>query len=104
MSGNDDFRTGRHVVYDLHAHIVLTPKYRKSVMSKRVHDTIYKSCLETCDRRVVVLEEFNTDYDHAYLVVSYPPKVRLLDFVGALKTRSAKDVRACDFEEVKEKL
>ena len=26
---NSNFRTGRHVVYDLNAHIVLTPKYRK---------------------------------------------------------------------------
>ena len=31
-----DFRTGRHVVYNLHAHIVLVPKYRKKVMTPRV--------------------------------------------------------------------
>lgn len=30
-----DFRTGRHVVYDLHAHIVLTPQCRKKVFSKK---------------------------------------------------------------------
>lgn len=33
---SDDWRNGRHVVYRLHAHIVLTPKYRRKVMTERV--------------------------------------------------------------------
>ena len=31
--GTERFRSGRHVVYKLHAHIVLTPKYRRKVMT-----------------------------------------------------------------------
>lgn len=36
---NSDFRTGRHVVYELYAHIVLTTKYRKEVFTERVNSS-----------------------------------------------------------------
>lgn len=104
MSNAKNFRSGRHVVYDLHAHIVLTPKYRRKVMTPSVHETLEKSISETCLRWDVILEEFNTDNDHAHILVSYPPKVRLSDFIGAMKTRSAKDVREHNYEEIKNKL
>ena len=75
MSNAKNFRSGRHVVYDLHAHIVLTPKYRRKVMTPSVHETLEKSISET-----------------------------LSDFIGAMKTRSAKDVREHNYEEIKNKL
>lgn len=99
-----DFRTGRHVVYNLYAHIVLTPKYRRGVMSEAVHSTIQESFKSTCERWNIELCEFNTDYDHAHLVISYPPKVRLSDFIGAMKTRSSKGLREKNYSEIKDKL
>ena len=47
---SDDWRNGRHVVYRLHAHIVLTPKYRKKVMTERVAAELEATFVEVCTR------------------------------------------------------
>ncbi|MCP8995008.1 IS200/IS605 family transposase [Rothia sp. P3C3.S176] len=100
----DDYRRGRHVVYDLHAHIVLTPKYRRKVMTERVHALIEETTREVCQRFDVVVDEFNTNQDHAHLLITYPPKVSLSTLIGAIKTNTAKRVRAAGFEEVQRAL
>lgn len=104
MSQAGDFRRGRHVVYDLRAHIVLTPKYRKKVFTKSVSAVVKRSIEHDCDRHGVVLEEFNTDLDHAHLIISYPPKISLSTFVGLMKGHSAKAVRDKCAEEINDKL
>ena len=99
MMGND-FRNGRHVVYSLHAHIVLVAKYRKLVMTDRVSDDLRDSSTEVCGRFGVPIDAFETDGDHAHLLVSYPPKVALSHLVRALKTISSMRVRAHGWPEV----
>lgn len=96
----DEFRNGRHVVYKLHAHIVLTPKYRRKVMTERVGADLKDSFEEVCGRYGATLEEFETDQDHAHLLVSYPPKVALSTLVMSLKTISSMRVRAHQWDEV----
>lgn len=99
-STSDNFRSGRHVVYDLHAHIVLTPKYRKKVFTKQVSSEIEHSARAVCKNNGVALEEFNTDLDHAHLVVSYPPKISLSKLIGAIKTNTSRHLRNLKLEEV----
>ena len=96
----DDWRNGRHVVYKLHAHIVLTPKYRRKVMTERVSADLRDSFVEVCGRYGATLDEFETDQDHAHLLVSYPPKVSLSTLVMSLKTISSMRVRAHGWEEI----
>ncbi len=96
----DDFRNGRHVVYKLHAHIVLTPKYRRPVMTDRVSEDLRTSFAEVCARYGASLDEFETDNDHAHLLVSYPPKVALSTLVMSLKTISSGRVRHHQWPEV----
>ena len=81
-----DWHTGRHVVYELHAHIVLVTKYRRKVMSPRVTKLLGDTFREVCERFECELEEFETDKDHAHLLVAYPPKVQLSKLVMSLKT------------------
>lgn len=102
QAGN--FRTGRHVVYDLHAHIVLTPKYRRKVMTQRVHDEIESVAREVCSNHEATLDEFNTDNDHAHLLVTYPPKVSLSRLIGSIKANSSRVLRSRHFEEVERAL
>jgi putative transposase len=97
---NDEWRAGRHVVYRLHAHIVLTPKYRRKVMTDRVTDSLRDSFAEVCSRYEVELTAFETDGDHAHLLVSYPPKVALSKLVMSLKTISSMRVRAEKWPEI----
>ncbi len=98
--GTDEFRTGRHVVYKLHAHIVLVPKYRRKVMTKRVTNCLRQSFEEVCARYEASLDAFETDQDHAHLLVSYPPKVALSTLVMSLKTISSLRVRKQHWPEV----
>lgn len=97
---SDDWRNGRHVVYRLHAHIVLTPKYRRKVMTKRVSDDLRSSFEEVCGRYDATLDAFETDRDHAHLLVTYPPKVALSTLVMSLKTISSMRVRRHHWPEV----
>ena len=84
------------MVYRLHAHIVLTPKYRRKVMTDRVNADLRSSFEEVCGRFDVSLDAFETDRDHAHLLVTYPPKVALSRLVMSLKTISSMRVRAHD--------
>ncbi len=36
MGTNHDFRTGRSVIYELHAHLVFTPKYRHHIITDQI--------------------------------------------------------------------
>lgn len=95
-----DFRTGRHVVYNLHAHIVLTPKYRRKVMTPRVTALLGEAFAEVCGRYEATLDAYETDQDHAHLLVTYPPKVALSKLVMSLKTISSLRVRERRWPEV----
>ena len=88
------------MVYHLHAHIVLVPKYRKKVMTQRVTDDLRDSFTEVCSRYEATLDAFEVDRDHAHLLVSYPPKVSLSKLVMSMKTISALRVRRHDWAEV----
>ena len=88
------------MVYRLHAHIVLTPKYRGKVMTDRVSADLRSSFEEVCGRFDVSLDAFETDQDHAHLLVTYPPKVALSRLVMSLKTISSMRVRAHGWPEV----
>lgn len=99
-----DWRTGRHVVYELHAYIVFVTKYRRKVMTPRVAKLLEETFGEVCERFECELEEFETDKDHAHLLVAYPPKTQLSTLVMSLKTNSSKRVREQDWPEVRQAL
>ncbi len=75
MTFQDDYRSGRHVVSALHAHLVFVTKYRLGVL-----DDAMLRCCEVAMRKVcgdfgAELREFNGEADHVHLLVEYPPKV-----------------------------
>jgi putative transposase len=100
VSSPNSWRNGKHVVYRLHGHIILTPKYRKKVMTDRVSADLRSSFEEVCARFGVSLDAFETDRDHAHLLVTYPPKVALSRLVMSLKTISSMRVRSHGWPEV----
>ena len=73
----DGYRSGRQEAYNLHAHIVPTPEYRTKVTTARVAAELRAAFEEVCVRYQATLDAFETDRDHAHLLVSYPPKVAL---------------------------
>jgi len=99
-----DFRTGRHVVYVLHAHLVFVPKYRRGVITKRAFKILKDAWDVVCNDFGCELKEANFEPDHVHLLISYPPKVSLSVLVNSLKGVSARRLRAAKLPEVQSKL
>ena len=72
-----DVRRGRSVVYNLHAHLVFTPKYRRGPFTSAILDRCEEITAEVCTDCGAELREFNGETDHVHLLVHYPPKVAL---------------------------
>ena len=104
MARASDFRTGRHVVHQLHAHLVLVPKYRRKVITERVFQVLLEALRGVCADFECELCEFGYEPDHVHLLVSFPPKVALSALVNSLKGVSARRLRAAQLPEVTAKL
>jgi putative transposase len=104
MTKSSDFRTGRHVVFNLNVHLVFIPKYRREVITQRVFTTLHSAWQSVCQDFECELLEANYEGDHVHLLVAYPPKVALSTLVNSLKGVSARRVRGENLPEVRGKL
>lgn len=104
MTSQEAWRTGRHVIYRLHVHLVFITKYRRGVITDRVHRILEDSMRKVCADFECELLTFETDYDHARLLVAYPPKVSISTLTNSLKGVSARMIRKTDFPEVRRAL
>ena len=93
MSTSTQIRTGRHVVYSLHAHLVFVTKYRRAVFTKAMLERMEEIGASVCEDFERSLEEFDGESDHVYLMVHYPPKVCLSKLVNSLKGVSSRMLR-----------
>jgi putative transposase len=104
MMPSSDFRSGRHVVYNLHVHLVFVPKYRKRVITPRVFAVLLDAWGRVCAGFESKLLESGYEADHAHLLVAYPPKVSISALVNSLKGVSSRRLRARHLPEVQGKL
>ena len=88
-----DVRRGRSVVYNLHAHLVFTPKYRRSVFDDAMLQRCEEIMRDVCTDFGAELREFNGESDHVHLLVHYPPSVALSRLVNSLKGVSSRRLR-----------
>lgn len=100
-----EFRKGRHVVHNLHAHLVLTTKYRReAITTARVRDCLEATMRSVCSDFGASLQAFEADGDHVHLLLAWPPQVALSRLVGSLKGVSARILRQKSYPEVATKL
>jgi len=104
MADASGFRTGRHVVFKLHVHLVFITKYRRGVITDRVRDFLKEVMTKVCVDFEAELLEFDGDDDHVHLLVAYPPKAAISSLVNSLKGASAYRLRRQNFTEVRTKL
>ncbi|MFF5212868.1 IS200/IS605 family transposase [Streptosporangium sp. NPDC000396] len=90
---NPEVRTGRHVVYHLHAHLVFVTKYRRGAFTDPMLVRCEQIMREVCADFEAELREFNGEDGHVHLLVCYPPKVALSRLVNSLKGVSARLLR-----------
>jgi putative transposase len=80
-----EYRKGRHIVTNLHVHLVFVTKYRSGALDddalERLHHT-FASVARDFDARLV---ECDGEKDHVHLLVEYPPTVTLSRLINSLK-------------------
>ena len=77
MSNNQEIRTGRHCVFNMHVHLVFVTKYRRGVFTKQILDDLRVIFEHICLDFQAKLIEFDGEEDHVHLLIHYPPKVAI---------------------------
>jgi putative transposase len=93
MGATQEYRTGRHVVYQLHVHLVFVPRYRRKVFDADALKRLRIIFGAVCGDFEAKLTQFNGEPDHVHLLVNYPPKVAVARLVNSLKGVSARRLR-----------
>ena len=93
MSNSTDIRTGRHVVHQIHIHLVFVTKYRKTVFTAAMLNCLQLTFAKVCNDFESELIEFEGERGHVHLLINYPPKVTLSKLVNGLKGVSSRILR-----------
>jgi len=93
MNESNEFRTGRHCVFALHAHLVFVTKYRYKVLEKHMLPTLRRLFEKVCHDFEAELIECNGEEDHIHLLIHYPPKVPITKLVNCLKGVSSRKLK-----------
>jgi putative transposase len=93
MKKSINIRSGRHCVFNLHAHLVFVTKYRKKPFSKAMLDELNIIFSNICADFEAELVKFDGEGDHVHLLVTYPPKLALSKLVNSLKGVSSRLLR-----------
>ena len=101
---SNDLRRGRHVVYNLHVHLVFVAKYRGKVFTKEILGDMRGIFESVCTDFEAQLVEFDGEDDHVHLLVNYPPKVSISKLVNSLKGVSSRMIRQKNYPSIKQKL
>ncbi|MCA1795855.1 MAG: IS200/IS605 family transposase [Desulfobacteraceae bacterium] len=94
MKNNNDIRTGRHCIFNMHVHLVFVTKYRKKVLDAKAIGILRESFTKVCIDFEAELVEMNGEHDHVHLLVHYPPKVAISTLVNSLKGVSSRVLRS----------
>lgn len=93
MKKSNEFRTGRHCVFNTHVHLVFVTKYRKNIFNQAILDELKDIFIDICNTFGATLVEFDGEEDHIHLLVNYPPKVTVSKLVNSLKGVSSRHLR-----------
>ena len=93
MTNGNDYRSGRHCVFALHAHLVFVTKYRRKVFSQEMLDDMRGVFGSVCTDFEAEPIEMDGEDDHVHLRVNYPPKIPLTKLVNSLKGVSSRRMR-----------
>jgi putative transposase len=93
MTDASDIRHGRHVVFNLHVHLVFVPKYRRRVFAEKHIARMRIIFADVCRDFGAILVEMNAEDNHAHLLIEYPPHVSVSHLVNSLKGVSSRRLR-----------
>lgn len=85
-------RVARHSYYNLNYHVVLTPKYRKAVLTGQVEERLIELVGAICLKREWIVLGFEVMPDHVHLFISSPPRWAPSDIVKIVKGVTARRI------------
>ncbi|NEO98197.1 MAG: IS200/IS605 family transposase [Symploca sp. SIO2E9] len=85
-------------VSDLKAHLVLTTKYRRKVLSAQLLTRLHEIIEELFEKWNCLLIEFNGETDHVHILFQYYPDLQLSVLVNNIKSVTSRKLRQ-DFGE-----
>lgn len=95
------YKSGRNVKYLMAAHVVLTTKYRRRIITDAVREMLVSSIEETATRLQVEVVAIDGTSDHLHLLVHYHPSLAISKFVAAAKTNSSRTILISGLPEVR---
>jgi putative transposase len=104
MKDVNEIRTGRHCVFNIHAHLVFVTKYRRGVFTQQILEDLRQIFAAVCADFESELMEFEGEDDHVHLLVVHPPKVAVSTLVNSLKGVSSRLIRQRNYPEIRKKL
>ena len=84
-----DFESLSHVRWECKYHVVIIPKYRRTVFYGTMRKRIGSILRDLCRQRGIELLEGNCMADHIHMCLSIPPKYSVSHTIGFLKGKSA---------------
>ncbi len=101
---SNTLRRGRHVVYNIHVHLVFVTKYRGKVFTEEILNELNLILSQVCQDFDAKLIEFNGEQDHVHLLVNYPPRVSISSLVNSLKGVSSRMIRKKNYASINREL
>lgn len=89
-----DFVSSGRAVSDLKAHLVLTTKYRRNVLTGDMLARLGDIMADLCQKWNCKLIEFNGEGNHIHLLFQYLPQMELPKFIGNLKSVTSRRIRS----------
>jgi putative transposase len=88
---------------DMKAHLVLTTKYHRGVLSGTILTRLGEIISDLCEKWDCKLIEFNGEDNHVHLLFQYVPQMELPKFIGNLKSVTSRRIRT-EFADAIEKV
>lgn len=92
MKKDDIYQRRRHNKNLLMVHLIFVTKYRKSLLTGNIRETVKRSIYKTCVENHWYLKRMETDKDHIHILLQYPPTVSITQIVSVLKQYSTDTV------------
>ena len=89
----DDFVSSARSVSDMKAHLVLTTKYRRKVLTGAMISRLKDVVIDLCGKWDCKVIEFNGEDNHIHLLFQYYPQMELPKFVGNIKSVTSRRLR-----------
>ena len=93
MTIKKDFVKGARSISDMKAHLLLTTKYRKKILTREMLVFLSDVVNDLCEKWDCKVVEFNGEDNHIHLLFQYYPQMELSKFVGNLKSVTSRKLR-----------